>query len=61
MDCGPAGKLDATAVFYEQRLTMSAASHSDHKMLPRETEAVNMGRGAYDTTGRPPPNPPPKK
>lgn len=30
-------------------------------MITRENASSNMGRGAYDTTGLPQPNPPPPK
>ncbi|KAF2665036.1 hypothetical protein BT63DRAFT_459658 [Microthyrium microscopicum] len=33
---------------------------STSTMIVRESESINMGRGAYDTTGTPKPPPPPK-
>lgn len=34
---------------------------TDPDMIIRETASLNMGRGAYDTTGTPKPPPPPPK
>jgi hypothetical protein len=45
----------------EPMLTYKAADTPTDKMIFRESEANNMGRGAYDTTGTPKPPPPPPK
>jgi hypothetical protein len=42
-------------------LTYKAASTPVNNMIFTESESNNMGRGAYDTTGTPKPQPPPPK
>lgn len=45
----------------ERLADYKAESKPTVKMILRESESNNMGRGAYDTTGTPKPPPPPPK
>lgn len=50
-------------VIFSSRIIFSSSffsSRSLDTMINRETQVINMGRGAYDTTGVPKPPPRPK-
>ncbi|KAH7135084.1 hypothetical protein B0J11DRAFT_575697 [Dendryphion nanum] len=53
--CSAATAADAHALVPVEHL---AATIPSFKMILRESESTNMGRGAYDTTGTPKPPPP---
>ncbi|GBF59605.1 hypothetical protein TMEN_876 [Trichophyton mentagrophytes] len=43
------------------RISFPCAPAEVNTMIIRDLSATNMGRGAYDTTGVPKPQPPPKR